>query len=199
MCNKYKVEALSYTRSNMSAVLRNYRRVFHNLTEVVKEFKRLQKRSPENVIIVSKLINKQYVPGKMIISSNDVPSWKLTTGLYEYGWKRLDTKEPLFRITMDGSIFGIVSQKSFFEKKLTFYEIMKTGILTNEKIYNDICTKFPLLNNLLKNKIIEEINEGIDEVNKVKKSIDYKVFPVIESSIKIHSIGNRQEDNNAFV
>lgn len=41
------------------------------------------------------------------------------------------------------------------------------------------------MNKKIIDKIISEINKGIDKANKAKLSINYKVFPVIESSITI--------------
>lgn len=164
MVDKYKVETLSYIydwvdvgpgpreRGNvrrMSSTLRNYRKTY-NLKEAVKEFERV--KTKENVVIISKFIDKEYVPGKGVISSRGIPSWQLVDRLYDYGWKRLNTKEPLFRITMDGEVPDIVSQKWFFEKKSTFSELMKSNIiikeLTTEKACKDICTKLPLLNSM---------------------------------------------------
>ena len=45
--------------------------------------------------------------------------------------------------------------------------------------------KCELMNKKIINKIISEINKGIDEANKIESPINYKIFPVIESSVII--------------
>lgn len=47
------------------------------------------------------------------------------------------------------------------------------------------------MNKKIINKIISEINEGIDKANKTRLTIDYKIFPVIENSVEIHTIETR--------
>ena len=47
------------------------------------------------------------------------------------------------------------------------------------------------MNKKIINEIISEINKGIDEANTAKLPSNFKIFPVIESSIKIYSIGNK--------
>ena len=166
MGDKYKVERLSYIYERldvgpgprecgnvlrMGSMLRNYRKTFLNLELAVKEFEKLRKRlSNDVVIIISKFINKEYVPGKVIISSRGIPSWQLVDNFYTYGWKRLDTKYPLFRITMDGKVPDSISQRWFFEKKPTFSELMKTGALAKAFTDKQVTRfmKLPLLSSL---------------------------------------------------
>ena len=162
---KYKVETLSYIYeqidvgpgprergnvSRMGSMLRNYQKTFLNLESAVKEFEKLRKRLSDVVIIISKLTNKGYVPGKVIISSRSIPSWQLVDNFYTYGWKRLNTKDPLFRITMDGKIPDSISQRWFFEKKPTFSELMKTGALAKAFTDKQVTRfmKLPILSSL---------------------------------------------------
>lgn len=44
------------------------------------------------------------------------------------------------------------------------------------------------MNKEIINKIIDEINKGIDKANQASLSIDYKIFPVIGSSIIIRDM-----------
>ena len=143
--DKYKVELLKYEynwldvgpgpseRGNvigMSSTLRNYRKTYYNLEDAVKKLKKLQKTFPEDVVIISKFVNKEYIPGKVIVSSNETLSWQSKIdNYYIYRWKRNNTRLPCFYLTIDDSPCT-VTQRQFFKEEPTFSELMKSKVIT---------------------------------------------------------------------
>lgn len=143
--DKYKVEKLEYKyewldvgpgpseRGNVTGMrptLRNYRKTCYNLGDAVKELKRLQKMFSEDVVIISKFIDKEYIPGKVIVSSNGIPSWQeKIDNYYTYRWKRDNGRLPCFYLMVDDDLC-IPLQRWFFKEEPTFSELMKSDVIT---------------------------------------------------------------------
>ena len=143
--DKYKVELLRYEYewidvgpgprecsgiTGMGSTLRNYRKTYYNLEDAVKELKRLQKIFSEDVVIISKLVDKEYIPGKIIISSREILSWQSKIdNYYIYRWKRNNTRLPWFYLTIDNNPCTVF-QKQFFKEEPTFFELMKSDVIT---------------------------------------------------------------------
>ena len=157
--DRYKVEKLRYEyewidvgpgpserggTTGMGSTLRNYRKTYYNLEDAVKELKRLQKVFPEDVVIISKFVDKEYIPGKVIVSSNGIPSWQSKIdNYYIYRWKRGNTRWPCFYLMRKG-VSCVVYQKYFFKEEPTFAELMKskviTKLFTSEKLLDAFST-----------------------------------------------------------
>ena len=143
--DRYKVEKLRYEyewidvgpgpserggTTGMGSTLRNYRKTYYNLEDAVKELKRLQKVFPEDVVIISKFVDKEYIPGKVIVSSNGIPSWQSKIdNYYIYRWKRNNTRLPCFYLTIDDNPCTVF-QRQFFKEEPTFAELMKSKVIT---------------------------------------------------------------------
>lgn len=156
--DRYKVELLEYEynwldvgpgpreRGNMTGMgstLRNYRKTYYNLEGAVKELKRLQKIFPKDVIIISKFVDKKYIPGKVTVSSSGISSWQeRIDNYYIYRWKRNNTRFPHFYLTLNGEPC-IVIQRQFFKEEPTFSELMKSRVIT--KLFTSMFTSEKLL------------------------------------------------------
>lgn len=143
--DKYKVEKLEYKyewidvgpgpserggTTGMGSTLRNYRKTYYNLEDAVEKLKSLQKIFSEDVVIISKFVDKEYIPGKVIISSNGIPSWQSKIdNYYIYRWKRNNARLPWFYLTIDDNPCTIL-QRQFFKEEPTLSELMKSTMIT---------------------------------------------------------------------
>lgn len=154
--DKYKVELLKYEYEwidvgpgpsecggiiGMGSTLRNYRKTYYNLEDAVKKLKKLQKIFPEDVVIISKFINKEYIPGKVIVSSRGAASWQLVSH-YTYRWKRNNTRLPWFYLTIDDNPCTVF-QRQFFKEEPTFSELMKSDVITKLFSSKKVLDLFP--------------------------------------------------------
>lgn len=103
----------------IESIHRGYHRAHNNLEEVQKV---IEDGLDEEYgfFIVSKLIGRVYVPGKLHIDSFGKAMW---TKVDNFKWVRLDHSWPAFRLEClsDRAYYG--SQRIFYEKSKTFAEL----------------------------------------------------------------------------
>ena len=146
--DKYKVEKIDYIYRwidvgpgppdrggivGIRPIHRNYGKSFKDLKDVFKEVERLQKLSyGPDIIVVSKLINGKYVPGKLIIQTHGKPIWEILSG---FSWVRRDTKHPIFDLLYKDNYvirtYGVIGRDTFLEKDPTLEEIISSGVIDN--------------------------------------------------------------------
>jgi len=140
--DKYRVEFMDYKYNwidvgpgppkrgreiGLYSIKRNYKKIFTDIVFVLKEVERMQKfRYGSDLIIVSKLQNDKYIPGKLTVPTYGIPTWK---ALEDFSWKRCDTRLPMFDLfyKKEPAIrsYGLpVVKNTFIKREPTISEIM---------------------------------------------------------------------------
>jgi len=160
--DKYKVETIEYEHnwidvgpgpaergsiSHMRSMVRNYNKTYSTPKEALEELTRLQNlRWSPDIIIVSKLEEREYVPGKITVLTSGEVAW---SPLPEYVWKRNPhTRINFFDLVTKRGESHVVSQSWFFKREPTFLELMKSAekLFNTEKLAEMMLSRFqPLL------------------------------------------------------
>lgn len=114
----------NYVRGSVSGVdstNRSYH-VYNDLEKVKEVMEERMKHCDDGLFVVSKLIGKTYVPGKLRIGTFGEPSW---TRLDDFKWVRQDCAKPRFFL-MPISGGACWCQKLFYEKGKTFSELCES-------------------------------------------------------------------------
>lgn len=134
--DKYKIECMDYIYNwidvgpgprerggtiGIYPITRNYRKTFTDLKLVFEKVKELQSRKYKfDIIIISKLQNNQYIPGKLTIGIYKEATWKALAG---FEWKRENLRLPIFSLYYNSKP-SIPHSGVFIEIKPTLLEVM---------------------------------------------------------------------------
>jgi len=137
--DKYKIECTNYIYNWIDVgpgprerggtiaiypITRNYRKTFTDLKLVSEKVEKLQSQKYKfDIIIISKLQNNQYIPGKLTIGIYKEATWKALVGFY---WKRENLRSPIFSLYYNSEP-SLPYSEVFVEIKPTLLEVMNSA------------------------------------------------------------------------
>ena len=138
--DKYLIEYVGYTFywrdigpgpsvrghiTGLESVRRRYHSAYTDLKEVQRVMEERMERNDESdgFYVVSKIVDRQYVPGILRIGMQGNPHWEKVE---RFKWFRLDHKWPSFHLRQAGHFKYHPCQKRFYQKEKTFAEACKS-------------------------------------------------------------------------